>query len=498
MGHDGAHAASGERDRRVITSQTGPQPADFTDVRATNLAVVLRFVRAQRAVLAGRHRGLHRPQQGHRVQPRRRAHRPPAAARDRPHRAPHRPPGHHARARRRGRTRRSGSRSTPTTSPWSRSTSPASGCCPGGAPSPAWHARAGPGRRRGRPRWPAGRWPRCSAEGREVLGLTVGVAGLVDAGRRGPARPQPGLARRRRCATALVAGAGRTRTTRSRWRTTPTSPSRAEYRYGPYAGAANLVYLNGQAGVGAGHHRRRPAAARRARLQRRDRPRPGRPRRPGLRLRPARLPGGGGRHRALVARRRHRPRPGRPRARGRRHRAPGPAADDRPSLDGAARGRRATSATRSSLLSNVVNPEVVLLGGYFVPLAPWLLPAAEAELRAGTVAPDAGGCRLTASALGQVAAAIGGAASILDAVDAGTPAGADDAESDRAGQRDPGIHRHRLTDGRGRCHPASVPRRHRSGGHRPMPSNARRTGPTSAVVEALRRPPDEGRDGSAR
>jgi glucokinase len=73
-----------------------------------------------------------------------------------------------------------------------------------------------------------------------------------------------------------------------------------------------------------------------------------------------------------------------------------------------------------SLLSNVVNPEVVLLGGYFVPLAPWLMPAAEAQLRAGTVAPDAGGCRLTASALGQVAAAIGGAASILDAVDAGT------------------------------------------------------------------------------
>jgi len=62
----------------------------------------------------------------------------------------------------------------------------------------------------------------------------------------------------------------------------------------------------------------------------------------------------------------------------------------------------------------------VVLGGYFVPLAPWLMSAAESGLRAGSVAPDAGGCRLTASALGQVAAAIGGAASILDAVDAGT------------------------------------------------------------------------------
>jgi hypothetical protein len=63
---------------------------------------------------------------------------------------------------------------------------------------------------------------------------------------------------------------------------------------------------------------------------------------------------------------------------------------------------------------------VVLLGGYYVPLAPWLSPAAESGLRGGSVAPDAGGCRLAASALGQVAAAIGGAASILDAVDAGT------------------------------------------------------------------------------
>ena len=31
----------------MITSQAGGQPADFTDVRATNLALVLRFIRAQ-------------------------------------------------------------------------------------------------------------------------------------------------------------------------------------------------------------------------------------------------------------------------------------------------------------------------------------------------------------------------------------------------------------------------------------------------------------------
>src|SRR3954447_11755954 len=39
----GGHTA--EAGPRVITSQAGQQPADFTDVRATNLAVVLRFVR---------------------------------------------------------------------------------------------------------------------------------------------------------------------------------------------------------------------------------------------------------------------------------------------------------------------------------------------------------------------------------------------------------------------------------------------------------------------
>jgi predicted NBD/HSP70 family sugar kinase len=68
---------------------------------------------------------------------------------------------------------------------------------------------------------------------------------------------------------------------------------------------------------------------------------------------------------------------------------------------------------------NLLNPEVVALGGHFVALAPWLLPAAEAELAARTVAPDAGGCRLVASALGADAAAVGGAARALDDLDAG-------------------------------------------------------------------------------
>jgi len=69
------------------------------------------------------------------------------------------------------------------------------------------------------------------------------------------------------------------------------------------------------------------------------------------------------------------------------------------------------------VLANVLNPEVVILGGHYVPLASWLLPAAQEELAARAIAPDAGGLRLVASALGYEAAAVGGAARALDSVD---------------------------------------------------------------------------------
>ena len=75
-----------------------------------------------------------------------------------------------------------------------------------------------------------------------------------------------------------------------------------------------------------------------------------------------------------------------------------------------------------AILANLLNPEVVILGGYYVPLAPWLLPAAEAELRARTIAPDAGGCQVVASTLGHGAAALGGAARVLDSVDSAATA----------------------------------------------------------------------------
>ncbi|MBB2909621.1 putative NBD/HSP70 family sugar kinase [Streptosporangium becharense] len=72
-----------------------------------------------------------------------------------------------------------------------------------------------------------------------------------------------------------------------------------------------------------------------------------------------------------------------------------------------------------ALAANLLNPEVVILGGYYVPLAPWLLPAVEAEMRGRMIAPDAGGCRVVASTLGYDAAALGGAARVLDSVDSG-------------------------------------------------------------------------------
>ena len=80
-------------------------------------------------------------------------------------------------------------------------------------------------------------------------------------------------------------------------------------------------------------------------------------------------------------------------------------------------------------LANVVDPGVVVLGGYFVPMGPWLLPNVRAALAEHTFAPDAGGCRVELSELGLGAAARGGAAAMVHALDTGRlplpePAGA--------------------------------------------------------------------------
>ncbi|MFJ6197981.1 ROK family protein [Micromonospora sp. NPDC092111] len=77
-----------------------------------------------------------------------------------------------------------------------------------------------------------------------------------------------------------------------------------------------------------------------------------------------------------------------------------------------------------SVLANLLNPEAVVVGGHFATLAPWLLPAARAELAARTLAPQAGGCRLDASTLDSCATALGGATAALATIEAGRlPAG---------------------------------------------------------------------------
>ncbi|MBN1171017.1 MAG: ROK family transcriptional regulator [Micromonosporaceae bacterium] len=77
----------------------------------------------------------------------------------------------------------------------------------------------------------------------------------------------------------------------------------------------------------------------------------------------------------------------------------------------------------ASVLASVVNPDVVILGGHYATLAPWLLPAAELELKSRAVSTRTGdeerGCRLVASGLGYDAPAIGAAARVLDMVDSG-------------------------------------------------------------------------------
>ncbi|RIV37449.1 ROK family transcriptional regulator [Micromonospora radicis] len=73
-----------------------------------------------------------------------------------------------------------------------------------------------------------------------------------------------------------------------------------------------------------------------------------------------------------------------------------------------------------AVLVDLLNPEVVLLGDHLGTLAPWLLPAARSTLAARAHAPGAGGCQLAASTL-DTAAALGGATAALATVEAGRP-----------------------------------------------------------------------------
>ncbi|MGW7683071.1 ROK family protein [Kribbella sp. NPDC054772] len=67
-------------------------------------------------------------------------------------------------------------------------------------------------------------------------------------------------------------------------------------------------------------------------------------------------------------------------------------------------------------LVNILNPDVLVLGGYFAVLGPWLQAPLEQAMRERVLAPDGGGCRVVRSELGFAAAVRGGAQIALDQV----------------------------------------------------------------------------------
>jgi predicted NBD/HSP70 family sugar kinase len=254
------------------------------------------------------------------------------------------------------------------------------------------------------------------SSGRQALGLTVGVPGLVN----------------REGAVVLAAGLG--------WRDVPLRADLvqalgrpdlpvmvdndanlgvlAEHRYGPHAGSPNLIHLSGDTGIGAGiicdgrplrgnlgyvgevgHLQVVP-----------DGPRCGCGRRGCLEAL-AGIP-------AILARI-DPDGPGDP--------------DPQVRLEQVIRRAEANDAEvikiladvgchlgqGISVLANVLNPSAVLLGGSYALLAAWLIPSAQNELRERALAPDAGGCAILASTFGHDGTPIGAVARSLDRLDAG-------------------------------------------------------------------------------
>jgi predicted NBD/HSP70 family sugar kinase len=67
-------------------------------------------------------------------------------------------------------------------------------------------------------------------------------------------------------------------------------------------------------------------------------------------------------------------------------------------------------------LANLFDPKVIILGGYFVYLSDWILPAAQKALRNGTLARTGENLKLATSTLGFTAAAQGGAIHAIERV----------------------------------------------------------------------------------
>ncbi len=69
-----------------------------------------------------------------------------------------------------------------------------------------------------------------------------------------------------------------------------------------------------------------------------------------------------------------------------------------------------------SILANLFNPRVIVIGGYFASLARWLLPHAQDQLDRLMVAAPAAQCRFVASTLGFGAASRGAASMVVSDV----------------------------------------------------------------------------------
>ncbi|MFF0329050.1 ROK family protein [Nonomuraea angiospora] len=67
-----------------------------------------------------------------------------------------------------------------------------------------------------------------------------------------------------------------------------------------------------------------------------------------------------------------------------------------------------------SILANLFNPRVIVIGGYFASLAQWLLPHAQDQLHRLVVAAPAAQCRFVASTLGFGAASRGAASMVVN------------------------------------------------------------------------------------
>ncbi len=252
------------------------------------------------------------------------------------------------------------------------------------------------------------------SSGRQVLGITVGVPGLVN----------------RDGAVVLAAGLG--------WRDVPLRAELAEalgrpdipvtvdndaslgvlaeHLYGPYAGTPNLIQLTGDTGVGAGIIADgRPLAGHLGYVGEIGH----------LRLVPDGPACGCGRRGCLEAL------AGLPAI---LEQVDGSIDDDpQHQLETLIRRADTQDAAVTKVLAeagthlgqgiaalvNILNPEVVLLGGAYALLAEHLAPAIDKALRDASIAPDAGGCTVAASTFPHTATPLGATAHALTPLTSG-------------------------------------------------------------------------------